>query len=169
MKILGTFLNQIKKSGILYLKAVEKSLQLVGKVYEIKGIQIVFEKSEDVIIKSYENEFAQALINIFYNAKDALEKVEGEKFVFIDLKADDNFLYLSIKDNAKGIDETIIKNIFEPYFTTKHQSQGTGIGLYMTQMIIEKHMKGSIEAKNSKYTYNKQSYIGAEFIIKLPL
>jgi PAS domain S-box-containing protein len=163
------FKSDKKRAEFSILKAVEKSLQLVGKVYEIKGIQIVFEKSEDIIIKSYENEFAQALINIFYNAKDALEKVEGEKFVFIDLKADDNFLYLSIKDNAKGIDETIIKNIFEPYFTTKHQSQGTGIGLYMTQMIIEKHMKGSIEAKNSKYTYNKQSYIGAEFIIKLPL
>ena len=113
------------------------------------SINLIFLNKDDIVINSYENEFTQALINIFYNAKDALEKVKNEKYIFIDMKKYDNHFTISIKDNAGGIEPKIIKNIFEPYFTTKHQTQGTGIGLYMTKMIVEKHMQGALEAKNS--------------------
>lgn len=162
------FKSDKKKVEFSVLKSVEKSLQLVEGVFKNSSISVVFESKEDAIIKSYENEFTQALLNILYNAKDALEKVKDKKYVFIELKREDSFISLSIKDNANGIDEKIIKNIFEPYFTTKHQAQGTGIGLYMTQMIIEKHMKGTIEVKNSTYSYNDDNFRGAQFITKLP-
>lgn len=76
---------------------------------------------------------------------------------------------LSIKDNGGGIAKNIIEHIFEPYFTTKHKSHGTGIGLYMTHQIIVTHMGGKIEVGNTKYHYNDKQYEGADFKIHLPL
>ncbi|MCK5110611.1 MAG: HAMP domain-containing histidine kinase [Arcobacteraceae bacterium] len=68
-----------------------------------------------------------------------------------------------------GLDVDIKDKIFEPYFTTKHKAQGTGIGLYMTQSIITKHLNGKISVENVKYEYENQKYIGAEFIIKISM
>ena len=62
----------------------------------------------------------------------------------------------------------MLPNIFEPYFTTKHQSLGTGLGLHMTYNLIVEGMKGTIEASNVSYEYNEYNYIGAEFLISLP-
>ena len=77
-------------------------------------------------------------------------------------------IYIYIKDNAGGIPEKIISRIFEPYFTTKHQSQGTGIGLYMSEEIIVKNMNGQVSVSNTQYSYNNENYKGAVFTIKLP-
>ncbi|QKF81055.1 ABC transporter substrate-binding protein [Halarcobacter ebronensis] len=163
------FKTDKKKIDFSILKAVEKNISLIEGMLKTNSIELVFLNKEDITINSYENEFTQALINIFYNAKDALEKVEDEKYIFIDIKKSERNITVSIKDNAGGIDEKILKSIFEPYFTTKHKKQGTGIGLYMTQMIIEKHMEGSIEARTTYFNYNDKSYKGAEFIMRLPL
>jgi len=76
---------------------------------------------------------------------------------------------ISIKDNAGGIKQEHIDKIFEPYFTTKHQSQGTGIGLFMSREIITRHLHGSIKVQNSSFTYQEEKYVGAKFIITLPL
>lgn len=78
-------------------------------------------------------------------------------------------MIIVFKDNAGGIGESIIQNIFEPYFTTKHKSQGTGLGLHMTYNIIVNHMKGSIKVLNEEYEFDGKIYKGAKFIIKLPL
>ena len=102
--------------------------------------------------------------------KNALEEsISENKFVFIDIYKEGNNLILKIKDNAGGIKEEIIDRIFEPYFTTKHKSQGTGIGLYMSNEIIKKHMNGDISVSNKKYLYENTNYNGAEFKIVLPL
>ena len=91
------------------------------------------------------------------------------KYIFIDIYKEENKVIILIKDNAGGIKENILTRIFEPYFTTKHKSQGTGIGLYMSQEIIINHMNGAISCYNSNFEYNNKTYKGAAFKISLPL
>ncbi len=113
-----------------------------------------------------ENEFLQVIINILNNSKDEFERKEFEKkYIFIDTKITEDETIVIIKDNAGGIEEEIINRVFEPYFTTKFKSKGTGIGLYMSKEIIEKHMNGSLIVKNEKYVYKDKSYTGATFSV----
>ena len=121
---------------------------------------------------SYENELIQALINILNNAKDELVKKpsDEEKYIFIDIfRNEKNEVNIIIKDNAAGIPNEYIDKIFKPYFSTKHKSQGTGIGLYMTEEIITKHLQGQIFVENKEFTYEGKEYIGAQFTIVLNL
>ena len=107
-------------------------------------------------------ELPQVLINILNNAKDVLkEKKISSPTVEIDLKVKDNKAIITIEDNAGGVPDDIIQKIFEPYFTTKHQSQGTGLGLHMSYQIIHDSLKGNLYVKNSDK--------GAVFYIELPL
>ncbi|AXH13399.1 transporter substrate-binding domain-containing protein [Halarcobacter bivalviorum] len=146
---------------------INKSLQFLKSKIINREIVIVQDIKIDTIFV-YENELIQALINIFTNAIDALEKIEEKRFIFIVIKdIKDNYI-LKIKDNAKGIDSKVLPRVFDPYFTTKHQSQGTGIGLYMTKEIIEKHFLGKIEVLNEDFIYNNVQYTGACFKIKIP-
>ncbi len=103
----------------------------------------------------------QVLINIINNAKDALTKNKVEKpYIKISSKEEKDYISISIEDNAGGIDKKIFNKIFNPYFTTKHQSQGTGIGLYICKKIIENNLKGELFAQNTN--------VGARFVIKIP-
>ena len=89
------------------------------------------------------------ILNILKNAKDALvENNIKSPYIKIEAKVDEKNIYLSITDNAGGIKTKPINKIFEAYFTTKPQSQGTGIGLYMSKMILEKSMKGKLFVEN---------------------
>jgi two-component system, NtrC family, sensor kinase len=123
-----------------------------------------------VIIDTYENELLQTLINILKNAKDELIKkdVNEKKFIFIDAIKEDKKLIIRIKDNANGIPEDIIDNIFGAYFTTKEETGGTGIGLYMSKNIIE-HMGGTLSVSNVEYIHDGIKYKGAQFQIVLIL
>ena len=78
-----------------------------------------------------------------------------------------NKAIIEITDNAGGINKDIIKKIFEPYFTTKHKYQGTGLGLYMTHKIIKMSMKGKISVSNKKFIFENKTYMGAYFKIIL--
>ncbi len=149
---------------------INKSLSLCSSELHNLDIEII-KDIKDVNITNYENEFIQVLINIITNAKDELTKKDKnfKKMIFIDSKKDDNFVKIVIKDNAGGIPMALKNKVFEPYFTTKHQSQGTGIGLYMCKEITEKNMGGSLEVENCKYKYNDMKFSGACFEIKLPL
>jgi len=108
-------------------------------------------------------ELTQVLINIFNNAKDILveQEVDDDKWIKADLIQIENKAIITIEDNGGGIPNNLISKIFDPYFTTKHQSQGTGLGLYMSKDIIEKHLHGKLSVKNSEN--------GAIFSIELPL
>jgi len=82
---------------------------------------------------------------------------------------DKNSVVITVKDNGGGIPEGVIEHIFEPYFTTKHKTQGTGLGLHMTYNMIINELQGSIIVKNRTYEFEDNIYNGAEFIIRLPL
>ncbi len=138
--------------GIINTRMSSKHVSLINNInYE--------EKLKVVIVVG---ELSQVIINIINNAIDVLvEKDVKEKWVKIDLTNDDEMVVLTIEDNAGGIPEDILPKIFEPYFTTKHQSIGTGIGLYMSYDIIVNHMHGKLYAKNTNN--------GAKFHIEIPM
>ena len=112
------------------------------------------------------------MLNIFSNSKDALNENHtsaDNKLVFISTLIENNNALIKIQDSGGGIDKEILPKIFEPYFTTKHNSQGTGLGLHMTYNLIINGMKGSIEVNNVEYQYKDKNYAGAAFTITLPL
>lgn len=150
-------------------ESIEKTLNIIHSKFENSQIQIIKEL-EKVQINSYENELIQVLINLFNNSKDEfIEKNISERLIFIKLYRKDDFVYIQTKDSAFGIKKDILNRVFEPYFTTKHKTQGTGIGLHMSREIITKHMNGTISVENVQFTYKKKKYSGAEFTIKIPL
>jgi two-component system, NtrC family, C4-dicarboxylate transport sensor histidine kinase DctB len=160
-----------KSKNIFYSEdLINKLLKLISVEFKKNNINVI-KKIENVEILNYENEILQVLINIVNNAKDELIKDNTLLigYVFIDLYKANGNLIITIKDNAGGIKEEIIDRIFEPYFTTKHQSKGTGIGLYMSEEIIVKHIKGTIKVSNEKYTYLDKQHFGACFEITIPL
>jgi len=147
---------------------VNKFLHLIDGVVKNNNINIVLDLQVDIEINGYENELMQCFINIFNNAKDALviNNIK-DKILFISTFEKDNQIIIKIKDNALGVPPSIISKIFEPYFTTKHKSQGTGLGLNMTYKLITEGMNGDIMVANKKYIYDDIEYTGAEFKIVL--
>ena len=157
-----------EKSLFSMNSALDKTFKLLQIQLDNKQIKVI-RNVDDLSITGFEREFLQVLLNIFKNAMDALESIPNEKYIFVDIYKEDTSLIIKIKDNAGGIKEDIIKRVFEPYFTTKHQSQGTGIGLYMSEEIITKHMDGVLEVENTSYEFEGENFIGALFIITMPL
>ena len=164
------FFKPQKNKEFFYLEnCCNKTIDLLNVNFKENNIKLI-RNIEHVEILGYETELIQVLINILNNSKDALSSVENqEKFIFIDILKENNKALIKIKDNAGGISNDIIEQIFEPYFTTKHQFQGSGIGLYMCQEIISKHMNGYIDISNIEFTHNDKIYKGALSLIVLEL
>lgn len=172
-KTLDNFMRFFKPNNIKNLVFISTLIERTLNFFDlnIKNEKIeVITNIEDFEVIVHESEFIQILTNLLSNSKEAfLGKSIEKKFIFIDAKIISEFAIIEIKDNAGGINKDVIDKIFEPYFTTKHQSLGTGIGLFMCQEIISKHMNGSIEAQNVTYNYEANEYKGALFRIKLKL
>ena len=147
-------------------KIYEKMYRLIKSQFENNNIKLI-PNIDNIELYGYPNEILQVLINIIKNAKDELCKDDSkmEKLIFIDSYKKDNLYIIKIKDNAGGIPKEIIGNIFDPYFTTKEEENGTGIGLYMSKQIID-GMDGRIKAHNVSFEYDNKRYTGAEFIIE---
>jgi signal transduction histidine kinase/ABC-type nitrate/sulfonate/bicarbonate transport system substrate-binding protein len=161
--------DRIKKSFNL-TDTFEKFLHLVEGTIKSKNIKVIINAKESSKIKGYENELIQCFINIFNNAKDAQEEQKIEnKLIVINTFFKDDKVIIKIQDNGLGIDSHIIDKIFEPYYTTKHMSQGTGLGLHMTYKLIVEGMKGTITANTQTFKYDNISYKGALFTITLPI
>ena len=160
--------NSNEKGEIQISNIIKKTLSILNPSIVNHNITMILNTNDDIRIDGYENQLIQALINILNNSKDALkENLQNneEKLIFIETKNINNSLTLKIKDNAGGIPENIINKIFEPYFTTKHKSIGTGIGLSIAYQIITKHHDAHIFASNDTYEYNHKTYTGACFTI----
>ena len=164
------FFKPQKDKELFYLEnCCNKTIDLLNVNFKENDIKLI-RNIEHVEILGYETELIQVLINILNNSKDALSLVDNqEKFIFIDILKENNKALIKIKDNAGGISNDIIEQIFEPYFTTKHQFQGSGIGLYMCQEIISKHMNGYIDITNIEFTHNDKIWKGALCLIVLEL
>ncbi|MEA2050827.1 MAG: PAS domain-containing protein, partial [Campylobacterota bacterium] len=149
---------------------IESFLNIVNGTIKKNNIKLILDIKNNIKIDGYENELTQCLINIFNNAKDELEKnSDNERLIFISTQFKNNNAIIKIKDTAGGIPTNILTKIFEPYFTTKHKIQGTGLGLHMTYNMIVDGMGGSIVALNTTTTYENKKFNGAEFVISLPL
>ncbi len=126
---------------------IESTIKLIGDTLKKSGIEIVLNCPKDIKYKGYENDIKHTIMNIINNARDAFEdrKVKDRKkkiIIRVYDKRDD--IIITIQDNAGGIEKSVQKRIFEPYFTTKHKTKGTGLGLYMSKNMIDR-VQGSIE------------------------
>jgi PAS domain S-box-containing protein len=128
---------------------VEGALGLIGKSLENNSITLSKSFQNDIEFISYYSEVIQVVLNILNNSKDIIIlKKMSDGYIEIKTDADDKYVYIEIYDNAGGIPYNVLPRIFEPYFTTKDDKSGTGLGLYMSKMIVEKHLKGKILAQN---------------------
>ena len=144
------FFHQDKeKTRFVAYNAVTKAVEFNMPSLQSKGIAVSVAGDTDVIIYGYNNEYLQVLLNIINNAKDVLVQ-RGVKEPRIDIRIEqrDGKALVTIADNGGGIEESILPKIFDPYFTTKGPTLGTGIGLYMSKMIIEQNMGGRLKARN---------------------
>ena len=130
-------------------EALQKTVSLVESSFQIMGLQIQTVLDEEVFTEGCLNEYAQVVLNILMNAKDALlEQKTEHPLIVLRLFSDRGKAVLTVTDNAGGIRDDIIDKIFDPYFTTKGPEKGTGIGLYMSKAIIERKMGGKLTARN---------------------
>lgn len=164
------FNADIKSVAPFNLKdAINKANELTKDLFASHYIETVI-TADDCILTHNESLFIQSLLNIYNNSIDAITQSKAKyRYFFVDLRCDGDNALLSIKDSGGGIDKDVIEKIFEPYFTTKHASKGTGLGLYITYEIITKHLNGTIEVSNKNYRHMDLKLKGAEFLIKLPL
>ena len=148
---------------------IDNTLNILKGNFHISNISPILKLDKDIKMEGYPNELTQVLINIINNAKDAFEdKIIEKKYIFISSQISSDKIQINIKDNAEGISNKILSQIFEPYITTKYNSKGTGLGLFMSYKIITERFNGSIYAKNTVFTYEDIEYAGAEFIIEIP-
>lgn len=148
---------------------IHKNLEILQGNIKNHDINVVLDLDKNIEISNYPNELTQVFINIINNAKDALkEHRPKDRHIFIKSRKKDNNIVISIKDNANGIPKKLLEKIFEPYFTTKHASQGTGLGLYMSHKIVTTSMGGNLKASNKVFSYKGNTYEGAKFTIVLP-
>ncbi|WP_417334478.1 sensor histidine kinase [Halarcobacter sp.] len=140
---------------------VKKAIRIVDASFETLNIKIDFKvNNNNYEVFGFENEYSQVIVNILTNSKDTfIERDIENPLIEIELIKNDDNVDLILKDNAGGISKEIFPKIFDPYFSTKES--GTGIGLYMSKMIIEKSMDGNLSAENIDD--------GLKFIISVPI
>jgi len=159
-----------KKIKFSLTNEIENLTSLIKQSAEDNNIKLIIDISQDINILGSPNDMIQSIVNIFNNAKDAfIQKKIEDRYFFINTYLKESNLVIELKDSANGIAKENIEKIFEPYFTTKHKAQGTGLGLYVSYNIIVKDMLGSIEVKNENYKYLDKKYKGALFKIEIPI
>ncbi len=174
-KTIDDFRNFIKENNISKISCklssiLDKTLSLLNSSLKNHRINVQMNVLHDMDIECYENELIQSLINIINNSKDAIKenvKEDDDKVIMITLSTDNEKARISIVDNGGGIPDEIIPRLYEPYFTTKHQSVGTGLGLPMAYRIIVQRHDGDIKVRNKTFEYNGKMFMGAEFTILL--
>jgi signal transduction histidine kinase len=136
------------------------TLSIIEASFKHDNVAIEVATLHDPVVLGFKNEFAQSILNILSNAKDALtERNIGHPKVCVAIYSEGERAVVTISDNAGGIPQEILPKIFDPYFTTKGPQKGTGLGLYMAKNIIENKMGGTLTVRNTDH--------GAEFRIEV--
>ncbi|MBU3015904.1 cache domain-containing protein [Poseidonibacter lekithochrous] len=155
------FMPKKEKEEFFLYKAIDSVMTIVSSSLKSDKINVEINLDKNTKLNTYLNEYEQVILNILKNAKDALiEKNIKNPSIKITAYEELEYVVLFIEDNAGGITVEPKGKIFEPYFTTKDGSNGTGIGLYMSKIIIDKNMKGKLRVRNTKN--------GAKFGIHVP-
>ncbi|RXJ65631.1 ATP-binding protein [Halarcobacter ebronensis] len=156
------FMPKKEKENFVLNTAMDSIMTIISSSLSNNNINITICIDNNIVLNTYLNEFQQVILNIISNAKDVIIENKIEKpWIKVDSKEyDKNNIIISIEDNGGGIKVEPKNKIFEPYFTTKKDSDGTGIGLYMSKIIVEKNMNGKLKVKSGEF--------GARFDIILP-
>ncbi|WP_419769403.1 MAG: cache domain-containing protein [Candidatus Marinarcus sp.] len=156
------FMPKKEKETFLIYDSIQSVMNIIGTALKENRINVKINVKKNITLTTYLNEYEQVLLNIISNAKDVLisNKIEKPE-ISIDLEEEAKFLKLIIQDNGGGVIVEPKSKIFEPYFTTKEDTGGTGIGLYMSKTIVEKNMKGKLRVTNVNG--------GARFEIIIPI
>ncbi len=142
--------------------AIEQVLELFSPTLKESGISYSYKKCEDTIVEGRKNEFMQVILTIINNATYILdERKVNNPSIDITTFIQRGCLYIIIEDNGRGINVKPIKKIFEPYFSKNKNSKSSGMGLYISKLIIEDHFSGKVKAQNTKS--------GACFTITIPI
>ena len=165
------FFKPNKDKTLFDLKdCINNSLELSKYFLEQERIQVSFIIKNSIKTYGFYNELSHVILNFISNSKDVLKDKKDNKLIKIILKESEDHIIIRIYDNGGGVNKEVLPQIFEPYYTTKYKSAGTGLGLYMSKQIIEKHMNGSIKCKNVQHNMKDQVLEAcALFIIKIPI
>jgi len=144
-------------------EAAESVLSMLNINNTLINVELNYEKCIECTVYTFESELKQVFISIINNAVDVLkENLIDKPKIYIGIENNDQDIIVNIIDNAGGIPQNIVKNIFLPYFSTKTEKNGTGLGLYMAKTIIQQHIRGDIFVENSL------NFGGAKFTISIP-
>lgn len=146
---------------------IEDIIKSNTAIFKDRNINII-SNLDDLIIDQDSKKFKQALLSILNNARDAFDEntADNQRHFFIEMNSKDKNT-ITFKDTAGGIDKELLNKVFLPYTSTKFQSRGTGLGLYMSNQIITNTFNGSIYATNEEFSYDGVNYKGACFTIEL--
>lgn len=158
------FINQKEEyKEVVLQNTINNVLQILGDSLKNNHIRLKsnFEALEPIAIKTVVKDLSQVMVNILTNSKDVLKQRNiREPWINVEVKQELEHCLITIEDNAGGIADEQISKIFDPYFTTKHKSVGTGLGLYISKKIVLESLSGKLYVKNSAH--------GAKFFIELP-
>lgn len=146
---------------------IRKSCKILSHSIQQEEVLLLYDLDEKLLCLGYPNELSQVLINLIKNAIDALAAQENKKILKIKSYSKGEWACVEIQDNAGGIPEEIQNRIFEQFFTTKGDFQGSGLGLYMSQEIIQRHFQGKLEVSNKEFTWETDHHYGACFTLLL--
>lgn len=168
-KTIDNFRNFFKKDQLkrkfFIATSIDETITIVQASYDNNFIKINKDLDSNIYYFGSDNLLSQVVLNLLSNAKDALVHNQIEdKIVSISLFEENDHIKICIQDNGGGVSDEIKDKIFDPYFTTKHQFQGTGLGLYMSSQIIQNHFHGQITLQNQI----TQNGIGACFTVEFP-
>ena len=140
-----------KKEEVRLIALVERTIEIINKAFEVNKISLHVRNESERKIETYANEVMQVILNILKNSEDAFKEkqIEGAQ-IHVRVYSEEGKEKIEIEDNAGGIPEDIITRVFEPYFSTKQEKNGSGLGLYMSKTIIEEHCGGTIKASNTQ-------------------